>query len=493
MSICPLSRIPRLAPLAACLATALGFSLSAAHAASAPLPKVLSRESTRASAFELPSYLIENTAKQSAATRVHTPIEPAGPPRYVTSCGDDANTPGTLRYEVLNAADGATIDLSTLVCSTITLGSPIAILQNSLYLKGPAAGPASLTIDANNQSEVFNHFGSSTLLISNLTIANGFYINDVFPYGGCVFSEGNVGLFSSVVSHCTIWSTSNSVAAKGGGVYTRGGLTLFQSTITDSIAFAQNGAKELGGGAYAKGGFTALYSTISNNTAIALGGGHGDGGGVYAFGDVYIESSTISGNRADIIGGIDLDGGALHTATVINSTISSNTATLAEGGIWTNVPLTLTSTTVAFNRCLDGCSGGGLFSNAVPLNLQSSIIADNVGLGGPSDLNGANGTVVSGAKNLITSSTLSLSSGIVAVSACPQLEPLTDNGGPTRTHALKHTSPAIDQGSAGNLVLDQRGAARVAGPSADIGSVEWQPGEADERVFADGLDGLCDQ
>ncbi|HEV7491580.1 MAG TPA: right-handed parallel beta-helix repeat-containing protein [Rhodanobacteraceae bacterium] len=487
-----LSRAAKHAPLATCLTTALGLSLSAAQAADVPRIRMPSAQSNRDSVFELPSYIRENAAKRPAAP-MYAPAQPAGPPHYVTTCGDDAAMPmpGTLRYEVANAADGATIDLSTLVCSTITLDSVIAINQDSLYLKGPAAGPSHLTIDAANHSEVFNHFGSSTLLISRLTITHGYYASSAFPRGGCIYSQGNVGLISSVVALCTIWSPSVSVPAQGGGVYTNGNLTLVNSTISGSEAFAQNGADANGGGAYVNGDFKAIYSTISDNTAAALNGANGFAGGVYVHGSVDIEGSTISGNQADRVGALEFSGYAPHTAKVINSTISNNIGTEYFGGIWTVTPMTLASSTVAFNRSLSSQRGNGVYSFGSVLTLNSSIIADNSGPDGPSDLDGGNGAAVSGEFNLITSSTLPPLAN--TITDCPRLEPLTNNGGTTRTHALLHTSPAIDQGNAGVLTLDQRGAPRTAGVQADIGSVERQPGEPDERIFVNGFDGLCDQ
>ena len=54
----------------------------------------------------------------------------------------------------------------------------------------------------------------------------------------------------------------------------------------------------------------------------------------------------------------------------------------------------------------------------------------------------------------------------------PLLGPLSDNGGPTATHAPQFPgSPAIDAGDAGTAI-DQRGVARPQGPGFDIGSVE---------------------
>jgi hypothetical protein len=58
----------------------------------------------------------------------------------------------------------------------------------------------------------------------------------------------------------------------------------------------------------------------------------------------------------------------------------------------------------------------------------------------------------------------------------PQLLPLGNNGGPTRTHAIAPSSPARDAGiNAGGLATDQRGVpyARISGPAADIGAFEF--------------------
>jgi hypothetical protein len=304
-----------------------------------------------------------------------------------------------------------------------------------------------------------------------------------------------VTLFQSVVSHCDLTSSSNSLPAKGGGVYTHGVLTLNRSTITGSSAFAGQGPNAFGGGAYAYSGFYAQYSEISGNSALAAGGGLGQGGGVGVFlGPADIESSTISENTANIAGGLGLWGGsgAAYAATITNSTISRNTAGKYFGGISSNVSLTVASSTIAFNqvRFATASSGGHGLYTSQPTLLQNTIIAGNSGRDGWNEDLGGSGTLT-GSNNLITSSSLPPLPD--TISTCPDLQPLANNGGTTRTHALSHSSPAIDQGDAGNLTFDQRGASRTVGAAADIGSVEWQPGETDERVFVSGFDGLCDQ
>jgi hypothetical protein len=66
----------------------------------------------------------------------------------------------------------------------------------------------------------------------------------------------------------------------------------------------------------------------------------------------------------------------------------------------------------------------------------------------------------------------------------PKLGPLQDNGGPTSTHALLPTSPAIDAGDDSvlgdpyNLTTDQRGPGfpRKACAHVDIGAYEFMSG-----------------
>jgi hypothetical protein len=70
----------------------------------------------------------------------------------------------------------------------------------------------------------------------------------------------------------------------------------------------------------------------------------------------------------------------------------------------------------------------------------------------------------------------------------PLLAPLADNGGPTRTHALRAGSPAIDAGTnVLPLATDQRGRSRTSGLATDIGAFEVQS----EAIFADGFDGTA--
>jgi hypothetical protein len=115
--------------------------------------------------------------------------------------------------------------------------------------------------------------------------------------------------------------------------------------------------------------------------------------------------------------------------------------------------------------------------------VASNVAASNA------DLDAVESLGIYGADNLIDIADPDIALPADTLRGDPMLEPLADNGGPTRTHALAAGSPAIDAGNDyfGDA-FDQRGDgfARVANGRADIGAFEVQAGDA---IFADGFDG----
>jgi hypothetical protein len=420
---------------------------------------------------------------------------PKGPILAVDNCVDDGS-PTSLRGLIAAAPDNSTIDLSQLACSKITLQQGvITVNQTNLALQGPSVGagePPGLTIDANNASRVFLHIGLGNFGLSNLAVEHGNYSSTAFAEGGCVMSFGNVGLSHSVVSHCTLEGTSATIAARGGGVYVHGSLNLDTSTISDSHVSNVTGGGSEGGGAFVAGDFfQAFTSTISNNSAYAPQGDGGTGGGFVAMRNAEVRNSTISDNSAKYAGALAFKGTAPFTAGILTSTISGNVGTQSVGGVLSAADTTIANSTIAFNRSANeifGYSEGVFFQG--PLTLTSSIIASNVGPLGLSDLGSIAGEAFTASNNLITASSVPLT-GTSTITECAKLEPLHDNGGPTLTHALKLNSPAIEMGVPGPLNFDQRHLPRVAGAAADIGAVEMQAGEWDDRISMDGFDDVC--
>ena len=326
---------------------------------------------------------------------------------------------GSLRQAILDAGFGDTIDFG--VSGTIVLTGGELAITHDLIIDGP--GVANLTISGNNNSRVFNVSGG-VVNISGVTIIEGASVE-----GGGILNSGDGALtLTNVVL------TRNRVSVGGGGVANFGTLTM-------------------------------IDVTVSLNTTGATGGGIAND----VDGKLTISGSTIDGNTATNGSGGILNFGALDMA---NSTVSTNAAGNNSGGIFNSGDLTLTNVTVKDNSA---GSGGGIFFSSGTAKLLNTIIANNV-TGG--DCFGVNSTSLG--YNLDTDGTCNLTHLTDLPSTIPNLGPLLNNGGSTKTHALLSGSPAIDYIPAVDCVVstDQRGVVRPqpVGGDCDIGAYE-----ADER------------
>jgi hypothetical protein len=332
------------------------------------------------------------------------------------------------------------------------------------------------------------------------------------PFDGPVLWLSTVYLLYTNVDSCSANSTMSFGAASGGGIFTRGALVLKYGSLSNNSANGGAGGFAYGGGAFVNGNFTANLTTVSGNYANSA-TDRFPAGGLLLKGNAIIIASTISGNRSSkSIGGI------LHvhqtpssaTLRIVNSTISGNSAAGVVGGIYSDAgTMQIYNSTIAFNTAGTETQGSlhegpGLEAFAlldnVNLTLESSLLANNTfGNSATEDdfteTNDLGKVTLTGHNNLIRVSSESLPSDTI-VSACPLLGPLRNNGGPTPTHALLSTSPAIDKGnnnainpiSMAPYPYDQRGGgfARVSGSFTDIGAYEVQQ---DDIVFDAGFDG----
>jgi hypothetical protein len=411
------------------------------------------------------------------------------PPWTVENCTDHGTN--SLRDIIQNKAQsGDTVDLSQLpmlchmVDSTITLGSEIAVHQDSLTLQGPTEG--TVAVSGDGHSRVFHHTGTGTLVLAALTVSDGYYHSAMADAnGGCIKSDGDVFLNHVIVTNCA--ATSGGLWAKGGGVYARN-VTLIASKISGNRA-GNAGAGSMGGGVYSLKNISSWYSAISGNEALA-----GFGGGLASNEGATLVASTVENNQ----GG---RGGAAHVkgapTTVLNSTISGNIASDFAAALAVQSSATIANSTIAFNRQNSTHVPGAIYlDGGMPnstLTLQSSIVANNTaaGIDVPADIY-INPAAVSlaGADNVVVASNVS-DPLVITLTIDPKLGPLQFNGGPTRTHMLLPGSPALGKGNANGLpapwnTTDQRGAGypRMSGPGAiiDIGAVQF------DSIFADGLD-----
>lgn len=394
---------------------------------------------------------------------------------------DIDNTPGdgvcaaevggcTLRAAIqeANALPGLdTISITSITCTLSRAGADEdgaatgdLDITDDLTITG--VSPETSTIDGGGIDRVLHIHHETTVELTALTVQNGNGGDN--PGGGGVLNHGNLTLTNSIVSRNTV------DVADGGGILNDGALTLVNSTVSGNVA--DDAEKAGGGGGISNlGTLTLTESTISDNRGGDDGGGlHQDHGGT-----MTLTASTVSGNSAVTGhgGGLAIFSGDL---TITNSTISGNRAGSNGGGIWIGgAGLTMFNSTVSGNCA--GVEGGGIM-NGGTANIMNSILAN--GLCGGNCSGSTN--MIDGGGNLADDSTC----GTVPDTLSGFDVVLTDNGGPTMTHALLEGSTAIDAAMDCDLSTDQRGFLRNDG-LCDTGSFEF--GAAD-LIFRNGFEKL---
>jgi len=310
---------------------------------------------------------------------------------------------------------------------------------------------------------------------------------------------------SSIVSNMAF--LSDYAQGSGGGI-SFGGESL---TIADSI-FAGNISAGGGGISIARDSAAVISNTTvsSNRTRsgnygfdVQLGRG---GGGIRVYGELIMSDSIVSGNVDDE----GLGGGGIRAAstgritltnttfvgnqsigdlaglkrgagllvedesdvTLINSTVSGNTADFYGGAIYVDddAQLTVIHSTLFGNTAGDG--GGNIYNETGTVRVLSSVLAEGACVG-----------LINDGEDNFTDSVGCPGTPIVGGVDIDQM--LADNGGPTPTHALVRGSVAIDGGIDCPLDTDQRGFARDDG-LCDSGSFEFGGGALPLTLTATG-------
>jgi hypothetical protein len=227
--------------------------------------------------------------------------------------------------------------------------------------------------------------------------------------------------------------------SNGGGVRNAGAtLLLANVTIDRNDAL---GADIGGGGLFNLDGATTITeSTLSGNN---VGAGTGGGGAIASQrGSVDLSNVTISGNSAPI-------GGAIYNvADATPGTMSGNNSTITDS--------------TATNGAVHNAGGNITFLNSIVAGNDAANCSVEAG-----------SFIISTGHNLSSDASCSFAAAGDLNDTEAQLGPLQDNGGPTFTHALLDTSPAIDAGDdALCAATDQRGMDRPEGAHCDIGAYE---------------------
>lgn len=248
-----------------------------------------------------------------------------------------------------------------------------------------------------------------------------------------------------------------------------------RSTRANRALGARGQRRRLGRGARQLEPHDGDRRVVRGNRSIGFPGRGGGPGGVNAaYGVPTLARTRVRGNRAANGGGV-----AGERLIIRRSTITANRAGAFGGAIAVDSygRLTLALSTVSGNRA--GKGGGGIASNDRARLTSANRAARLRGrtVRPPARIN-------SRGYNIDDGHSCRLDRRTDQVRTDPRLRPLADYGGPTLTHALRLSSPAVDRGISGGAPADQRGAPRThafpgirnarRGDGGDVGSFELQ-------------------
>jgi hypothetical protein len=330
---------------------------------------------------------------------------------------------------------------------------------------------------------IFNGPGDMLILSSTVSL-------NAAPKGGGIWNIGTLTLTNS-----TLYS-NHATAGSGGGINNAGTLAVSKSQVTANDAFYS------GGGIANFNVLNVTRTSFAGNRADSDADSVGNGGGIHNGGTLLLDHSLVLINSAVWGGGINNEdlaiatilftsiysnsvigaGGGLSnqldaTASLVNSTLSANSASASGGGIYndpngglvTRTVVNLSNVTIAENTAdsnANNTGNGGGIGNLATLIARNSIIANN------HDLSPSAGvapdcavSLTSAGYNLIGNPAgCAFTANHDLSNQNPLLGPLTYYGSFAVTHALLAGSPAIEAGNPGGctdhnailLTRDQR-------------------------------------
>ena len=370
----------------------------------------------------------------------------------------------SLAYAVIqDAVDDANCAVINLAAGTFHEN---VIIRRPVEIVGQ--GAAQSVVRAVPGGHVFN-IKAAPVRLAALTITDGWG-----EEGGGITYEGS-GL---LLEDCII--EKNSAHSLGGGIYSRGEVTIRRGSIRGNTA-------ENGGGIYSRSGVLSISGTrIHDNEAGGHAGGlyngrqsqallknvsisHNtcriDGGGIFNYGAMAISYSAVDHNTA-----VDFSGGGIRnegSLNINNSTISHNKDRPVHGAGISNCPgsLRLKNVTLSSNE------GVALYNCSGVVRVKNSILSGNAG-------RDCSGTIMSDGYNLVSDVSgcsfhaaagdlLGVAAHLGRIKGSPAYRPLLFGPG------INAADPAGCTDHLGlPLATDQRGMPRVG--ACDMGAFEYQ-------------------
>lgn len=307
--------------------------------------------------------------------------------------------------------------------------------------------------------------------------------NRALAGGGIFNTQGSVTITRGAVSLNRVLGTPSPTGSAtiglGGGILNTGGGMV---TLT-RCAVARNRASVSGAGIYNDDGgdVSIVETTVAESVANGLGGAIFNSEAT-----VDVDRSTLSGNDGSWGGGVFAIGspGNNSLVTILNSTLSDNSADVRGGGIFagpsSNVAVAWSTLMGNDNSPASTFLDGGSLTSLMggTLTVEHSIVASSRGTHSPPPTGPANspcfGAIV-GSNNLTNTAVASgASCGAGFTVGNPRLVTslaLNPSTAPTMTHALLSGSAAIGIGTSCAGLIDQRSNPRPA-VNCDVGAYQ---------------------
>ncbi|GEM_PF-2388305 len=412
-----------------------------------------------------------------------------------------------LRAAVTASNETAGIQTITLAACEYNLGAVPLELTDGAVIRGTGSGPdGSILTAAGNRILIINEGMSDSfpdVTLEALTVKGGKAPDHDYGGGG-IFADTGRGTLT--LRDVVVEGNQAGEGGSGAGLYVSG--PAGGKLILDDVVVRGNNAAVHGAGLYLDGDLdlTVSRTLFQGNVAVS-----GTGGGI-AFlpgantGTVRVEDSTFTANRANgekPPGGYSFmgTGGGLsigvRNTTIVNSTFSGNFARDGGGGIMAaaDQPEGVTVRPKLIHLTITGNEstaqpGAGLYIAAGKPQLKSSIVSGNRAPSFPEKKDIAAGAnivkpleapniqynIIGSASEIfaLDPATQAPVTGTNRIHADPRLQPLSDNGGYTPTHALAADSPARSAGGpvSAEAERDQRGFPRLLNAQTAAGAVE---------------------
>ena len=320
-------------------------------------------------------------------------------------------------------------------------------VESNTALAGGWAGGAYVGTTASLNGAVFQGNtsaarGGGLYVEGELTLTDTQFISNTANEGGGVNARDIVNVTGGAF-------IGNRGTTKHGGLYARGALVLANTR------FIGNSTNGDGGGAFADDGATIERGLFQNNRSAGLGGG----GGLYVYYKLELTGTQFIGNAAKVGGGLAIR--CCNTSRIVNALFAANQSDsnrgldiYVEDATLSLLHTTIASPTVASGSAVYGSNGGSVY-------LTNTLVASHtIGID-------ASAITAADWNTLFDNVEMPYSGTVTSVGAITGTSGFVDPA--ANDYHLSPSSAAVDAGINAGVAVDFDGHARPQGGGSDVG------------------------